>query len=67
VIRDFVDSIEHAREPRAPGHAGCATLEAVLGAYASAARGRTMTLPLERTDPVFARGTAALEDAAEVR
>jgi predicted dehydrogenase len=67
VIRDFVDSIQEGREPRASGAAGCAVLEAVLGGYASAARGRTVSLPLDRGDPIFEQGLSAVQDAAEVR
>jgi predicted dehydrogenase len=68
VWRDFLDSIQEGREPVATGENGCTTLEAVIAAYASAARGRTMMLPLETNDPVYYRGVAALlgdEHAAE--
>ena len=68
IWRDFLDSIAEGREPIAPAEQGCATLEAVIGAYASAARQRTVALPLDQTDPVYHRGIAALvgnEPAAE--
>jgi predicted dehydrogenase len=60
ILRDFVHSIEHGHEPIAPAEQGCATLEAVIGAYASAARQLTVRLPLDETDPVYHRGVAAL-------
>jgi UDP-N-acetyl-2-amino-2-deoxyglucuronate dehydrogenase len=60
ILRDFVDSVEQSREPIAPGEQGCATLEAVVGAYASAARQENVTLPLDHTDPVYYRGISAL-------
>jgi predicted dehydrogenase len=60
IWRDFVDSVEHDHEPIAPGEQGCATLEAVVGAYASAARQRNVALPLDKSDPVYHRGISAL-------
>jgi predicted dehydrogenase len=60
ILRDFVDSVEHDREPLAPAEQGCATLEAVVGAYASAARQKSITLPLDQADPVYHRGISAL-------
>jgi predicted dehydrogenase len=60
VWRDFADSIGQQREPIAPGEQGCATLEAVVGAYASASRQRTVALPLDHSDPVYHRGIEAL-------
>src|SRR5207245_9172299 len=60
IWRDFVESVERGREPIAPAEQGCATLEAVLGAYASASRKRTVALPLDASDPVYYRGIAAV-------
>jgi predicted dehydrogenase len=60
LLHDFVHSLEHGEEPVAPAEQGCATLEAVIGAYASAARQHTLRLPLDETDPVYHRGVAAL-------
>jgi predicted dehydrogenase len=60
ILRDFVDSVEHDHEPIASGEQGCATLEAVVGAYASAARQENVTLPLDQADPVYHRGISAL-------
>jgi predicted dehydrogenase len=66
VVRDFIDSIERGHAPLAPGEAGCTVLEAVLGAYASAARQRTVGLPLEPTDAVYRQGLLGLTHAAGV-
>jgi predicted dehydrogenase len=60
ILRDFVDSVAHDHEPLAPGEQGCATLETVVGAYASAARQRNIALPLDQGDPVYHRGISAL-------
>ncbi len=60
IWRDFVDSVAHDHEPIAPGEQGCATLEAVVGAYASAARKENVALPLDHADPVYHRGISAL-------
>jgi predicted dehydrogenase len=60
IWHDFLESIEQHREPLATGEDGCATLEAVVGSYASAARQRTVALPLDPSDPVYYRGIAAL-------
>ena len=60
IWRDFAESVERGREPIAPAEQGCATLEAVLGAYASASRKRTVALPLDASDPVYYRGIAAV-------
>jgi predicted dehydrogenase len=60
IWRDFVDSIDQQHEPIAPAEQGCAALEAVVGAYASAARQRTIALPLDQSDPVYHRGIEAL-------
>ena len=50
------------RPPAAPGEDGLRYLEAVMAAYESAALGRTVPLPLERTDPLFLRGVIALRE-----
>ncbi len=39
-------------------------LEAVVGAYASAALGRDVALPLDPADPVYARGAAGIAELA---
>ncbi len=59
---DFVDAMRAGRDPIAPGEAGLRSLEAVLGAYASAATGRVVTLPLPPGDPVFQHGVMGLRE-----
>jgi predicted dehydrogenase len=67
VWTNFVRSLAGLEEPLATGEQGCTALEAVLGAYASAERNRTVALPLERSDPVYRQGVAGLvADGEEV-
>ncbi len=72
VAADFRDAVVQGRSPAADGAAGAATLEAVVGAYAAAALGREVALPLDPADPVYARGAAGiaalpLPDGSRVR
>jgi predicted dehydrogenase len=60
LIADFVDAIETGRRPMAAGEDGLHVLELTLGAYESAALGRTIEVPLDRGDPVFLGGVAAI-------
>jgi predicted dehydrogenase len=60
VHRDFVESLAEGRDPIAPGEQGCATLEAVVGAYKSAYLEQQVRLPLEPSDPVYQHGLAGL-------
>jgi predicted dehydrogenase len=60
VWRNFVRSVAGLEEPLARGQEGCTALEAVLAAYASAARQRTVSLPLDRSDAVYKHGVAGL-------
>lgn len=53
---DFRDAIREDRDPMAPARAGARALEIVLGAYASAATGRVVALPLESDSPVYRKG-----------
>jgi predicted dehydrogenase len=57
---DFVEAIRTGRDPIAPAEAGLRALEAVLAAYASAATGRVIPLPLSADDPVYQRGVMGL-------
>ena len=59
---DFVEAIRASRDPIAPSEAGLRTLEATLAAYASAASGRVVCLPLSVNDPVYRRGVAGLQE-----
>jgi len=62
VLADFADSLATGRAPRADGSAGLRTLEAVIGTYASAARGCNVALPLDAADPMYLRGVAGLPE-----
>jgi predicted dehydrogenase len=62
VLTDFAESLAAGRAPRAEGEAGLRALEAVVGTYSSAARGRNVALPLEPGDPVYLRGAAGLPE-----
>lgn len=57
---DFYKSVKNNGQPIADGADGLRALEAVLGAYASAALERTVQLPLDATDPVFLEGVAGI-------
>jgi hypothetical protein len=60
LLRNFVRAAEGLEEPLASGEQGCQALEAVVGAYASAARQQTIRLPLDPEDSVYQRGVLAL-------
>jgi predicted dehydrogenase len=60
IEHNFVRAVAGLEEPIASGEQGCLTLEAVVGAYASAARQRTVRLPLDPDDAVYQRGLEAL-------
>jgi predicted dehydrogenase len=59
---DFAAAIGEGRDPVAPGEAGLRSLEATLAAYASAATGRAVSLPLAPDDPVYQRGVLGVRD-----
>jgi hypothetical protein len=46
----------------ASGESGLRVLDAVLGAYVSAALGAEVSLPLPRDHPVYTRGSAGIAD-----
>ncbi len=60
LAEDFVDAVETGREPRMTGADGLHALEVTLAAYASAALGRTVEVPLSPDDPVHRAGVAAI-------
>lgn len=64
LLADFGRAVLDGRDPIAPGEQGLHILEATLAAYASAALGRTVTLPLEPGDPVHERGVGGLRELA---
>jgi predicted dehydrogenase len=62
VHADFAEAVRTGRDPVAPAEAGLRTLQAVLGAYASAATGQVVTLPLTEDHPVYQRGVHGLAE-----
>ena len=61
-FRTFFEGILAGRPPVAGVADAVRALEATLGAYASAATGRTIDLPLAADDPVHQRGIAGLAE-----
>ena len=66
IHKDFSTAIRTGCDPVAPAEAGLRALQAALGAYASGATGRLITLPLSQDHPVFQHGVGGLS-AMEVR
>jgi predicted dehydrogenase len=61
-FRTFFERLAAGAPPVATALDGVRALEATLGAYASAAVGRTVDLPLRPDDPVHRRGLAGLAE-----
>ena len=61
-LRIFFERLAAGEPPAATVADGLRVLEATLGAYVSAALGRTVDLPLSLDSPVRARGIAGLAD-----
>jgi predicted dehydrogenase len=61
-FRVFFDRLVAGESPAATAVDGLRVLEATLGAYASAATGRPVTLPLATDDPIHLRGIAGLAE-----
>lgn len=59
-VTDFAAALDGSGRPAADGEHALHILEATVAAYASAATGVTVGLPLDRADPVFAGGIAGL-------
>lgn len=59
---NFIEAVRTGRQPIAPAEASLAALEATLAAYASAATGRVVPLPLAKDDPVYQRGVLGLPE-----
>lgn len=59
---DFTRALLEGRPPIAPATAGLTALEGVVAAYASAATGRVVPLPLERDGPIFRKGAFGIRD-----
>ncbi len=62
IMLDFASAIRDGRDPIAPGEQALHTLEATLAAYASAALGRTVALPLEPGDPIYRLGVGGVRE-----
>ena len=65
-LLDLADAIRDGREPATGGRQGLHTLETTLAAYASAALGRTVAVPLARDGAVYRLGVAGLRELDEV-
>src|SRR5215208_5861802 len=62
IAGDFRDAVAANVEPVASGESGLRVLDAVLGAYVSAALGAEVSLPLPHDHPVYSRGSAGIAD-----
>jgi predicted dehydrogenase len=72
IAADFRDAVAADAEPIANGQSGLRVLDAVLGAYVSAALVEEVALPLPVDHPVYSKGSAGiagleLPDASPVR
>ncbi len=56
ILADFHGAIRSGQPPRVPAYLGYQALQVVLGAYVSAATGRTVALPLPEDNPVHLKG-----------
>jgi hypothetical protein len=61
-VEEFAAAVAAGVAPAASGEDGLRFLEAIMGAYESAATGQTVALPLATTDPVFQRGVVGLRE-----
>jgi len=62
IAADFRDAVAANAELVGSGESGLRVLDAVLGAYVSAALGVEVTLPLPHDHPVYTRGSAGIAD-----
>jgi predicted dehydrogenase len=62
IHRNFRDAVALGSAPIASGKDGGEILEAVVGAYASAALAQELALPLNRQHPVFLHGARGITD-----
>jgi predicted dehydrogenase len=61
-MASFRDAILRGTRPAATGEDGARVLEAVVGAYKSAALGAEVALPLSPDDPVYQKGAGGIAD-----
>jgi predicted dehydrogenase len=62
IAADFRDAVAANVKPMAYGESGLRVLDAVLGAYVSAALAAEVALPLPRDHPVYTSGSAGIAD-----
>src|SRR5215212_4194438 len=62
IAADFRDAVAANAQPVASGESGLRVLDAVVGAYVSAALGEEVTLPLRPDHPVYTRGSAGIAE-----
>jgi predicted dehydrogenase len=62
IAGDFRDAVAADAEPIASGDSGLRVLDAVLGAYVSAAVAAEVALPLPSDHPVYTKGSAGIAD-----
>jgi predicted dehydrogenase len=60
IVADWRDAIRDRRAPLASAQDGVTVLSQVVGAYASAALGREVALPLDPEDPVYQLGAMGI-------
>ncbi|MFM9108911.1 MAG: Gfo/Idh/MocA family protein [Chloroflexota bacterium] len=60
IVEDWRDAVRERRAPLASAAAGVTVLMQVVGAYAAAALGRTLALPLSPDDPVYQHGASGI-------
>ena len=63
-VADLADAIAAKQAPAADGAAALHTLETTVAAYASAALGRTVAVPLPTDGPLHRSGVLGLRDLA---
>ncbi|MCE3551511.1 Gfo/Idh/MocA family oxidoreductase [Pseudonocardia sp. RS11V-5] len=61
-VADLAEAIEAKQDPAADGAAALHTLETTVAAYASAALGRTVAVPLPTDGPLHQAGVLGLQD-----
>jgi predicted dehydrogenase len=61
-VIDVADAIEEKKRPAADGRAALVTLETTVAAYASAALGRSVEIPLDAGSPLHLDGVVGLRD-----
>lgn len=62
VVRGFAESVSTGRAPVATGTDGQRVLEATIAAYASAATGTLVDVPLDRESPAYRRGALGIPE-----